>query len=144
MADDWEDDMIVYVELDGVPGGQLIPPGSGTHNHHAEILGIASERPVLHINGQDFVGQYEDSIGTALFLEKKEKGGEPRKPSSKDPSVEYVCKTDKKLVMQPAFLCEKTSVSSEPASEVSADQTGSCETNSKDKPSTVTAGEDLT
>lgn len=37
--------MIVYVELDGVPGGQLIPPGSGTHNHHAEILvsGILSK-----------------------------------------------------------------------------------------------------
>ena len=36
-------------------------------------------------------------------------GGESKKSSSQDDSLQYFCKMDKKLVMQPAVLVEKAS-----------------------------------
>ena len=34
--------------------------------------GIVGDRPVMRINGHTFVGQYEDTLGTYLIMEKKD------------------------------------------------------------------------
>ncbi|XP_076462972.1 general transcription factor 3C polypeptide 6-like [Babylonia areolata] len=116
---EWEE-TLVHVELCGVSGTQLFPSEGGSQQ--AEILGLASERPLMTINGHTFAGRYEDTIGTHLIMAGDEKNSPTGSEgsSSSGRNWEYLCKTDKKLVMQPAFLVEKTATTPTPAAGDSA------------------------
>ncbi|KAL8610614.1 hypothetical protein ACOMHN_006333 [Nucella lapillus] len=112
MADDWEES-IVFVELCGVASTHLFPSDSENGIQSAEILGLASERPLMQVNGHTFAGHYEDTMGTHLIMAGNKtnstSGISGSHSSSRNVNYEYLCKADKKLVMHPAFLVDQTS-----------------------------------
>ncbi|KAK7501105.1 hypothetical protein BaRGS_00007590 [Batillaria attramentaria] len=128
MADEWEDESLVVIELTGAKDLQLLKADT----IEAQILGPDTERPVMMVNGSTYAGRYEDSLGSCLIFQEKDvpvsstkSGFISQKPST---NLELVCHSDKKLVLQPAFLLEKASAGTETsgikAGESSVDEDG--------------------
>ncbi|XP_025109313.1 general transcription factor 3C polypeptide 6-like [Pomacea canaliculata] len=107
MAGEWEEEYMVVVDLMGTNEMKL-------HNAdklEVEMLGVASDKPVMLVNGTAFSGHFEDSIGTNIIMElKQDETPEASLKSPQTKGLEFFCKTDKKLVMERTFLFEKASV----------------------------------
>ncbi|KAF0295662.1 General transcription factor 3C polypeptide 6 [Amphibalanus amphitrite] len=90
-----EEEMVVLVELHGLVDDELLTKGCSY-----QFVGIDTDKPVLQLGKYNFLGHYEDQIGSALFLgQSTDDGGQ--KTWSK------VCFSDKKLSMQRVFLRKK-------------------------------------
>ncbi|ESP02456.1 hypothetical protein LOTGIDRAFT_237960 [Lottia gigantea] len=99
MDDDCQiEETTVVVELNGLTDTEFLKKD----NVQCKVLGINTEKPLLQLGTNIFSGEYKDSVGTYLLLNKK---------SEQDAGVsdvEYHSKTTKTLVMHRTFLNEKT------------------------------------
>ena len=90
-----EEEVVVLAELNGLVDDELLRKGCTF-----QFVGIDTDKPVLQLGKYNFLGSYEDQIGSALFL-KQSTDEEGRKTWSKQ------CFSDKKLSMQRVFLRKK-------------------------------------
>lgn len=102
-----EEETLVMVELHGVIDSEIFAQDSF---EKFKILAIDSERPILQVENFVFSGEYEHTMGTAVFFEEEDKRVKKCDPVfCKKPSrmLKYVCKTNKKLTMKRVFISEK-------------------------------------
>lgn len=102
-----EEDTLVMVELHGVIDSEIFAQDSFDK---FKILAVDSERPILQVENFVFSGEYEHTMGTAIFFEEEDKRVKKCDPVfCKKPSrmLKYVCKTNKKLTMKRVFISEK-------------------------------------
>lgn len=102
-----EEDTLVMVELHGVIDSEIFAQDSFAK---FKILAVDSERPILQVENFVFSGEYEHTMGTAVFFEEEDKRVKKCDPVfCKKPSrmLKYVCKTNKKLTMKRVFISEK-------------------------------------
>ena len=90
-----EEEVVVLAELNGLVDDELLTKGC-TY----QFVGIDTDKPVLQLGKYNFLGSYEDQIGSALFL-RQSTDDEDRTTWSK------LCFSDKKLSMQRVFLRKK-------------------------------------
>lgn len=108
-----EEDTLVMVELHGVIDSEIFAQDSF---EKFKILAVDSERPILQVENFVFSGEYEHTLGTAIFFEEEDKRVKKCDPVfCKKPSrmLKYVCKTNKKLTMKRVFVSEKQQESTE-------------------------------
>jgi len=81
------------------------------------FIDIDSERPLITIGSQAFVGSYEDTVGTSVFFtaSKSQDTQDPvfGRPASKQ--VELLSSTRKKLILKRVFLNKKNNTSDKDA-----------------------------
>ncbi|XP_045599132.1 general transcription factor 3C polypeptide 6 [Procambarus clarkii] len=102
-----EEETLVMVELHGVIDSEIFAQDSFDK---FKILSIDSEHPILQVENFVFTGDYEHTMGTAVFFEEEDKRVKKCDPVfCKKPSrmLKYVCKTSKKLTMKRVFISEK-------------------------------------
>lgn len=90
-----EQEVVVLAHLHGLVDDDLLTNGCSW-----QLVGIDRPRPVLQLGKYTFLGDYQDQVGTALFL-KENIAADGTKLWSK------VCFSDKKLDMQRVFLKKK-------------------------------------
>ncbi len=111
--DAWEtdDEQFVHVHVAGVFQQEI------AKQNDVKFVGLDTEEPVVQLGNQAFVGRYEDIVGTALFFAAKD-DDENDADARRDPvfeaeenkvDLEYVCKTNRRLVLKRVFLKEKKS-----------------------------------
>ena len=73
------------------------------------FLDIHSDRPLITIGTQVFVGEYQDTIGTSVFFTQSENTTARDQVFSRKPGIEvkYFNSTRKKLVLKRVFLTPK-------------------------------------
>lgn len=103
------------VELSGILDADLLNKVKG----NCKVLGIDTDKPLLQLDQYTFTGEYEDTLGTCLLFEEKDKSeasqlretrqnilhhllGEDSMNTSVD--LEFSGLVTKKLVMKRAFL----------------------------------------
>ncbi|KAG7173288.1 general transcription factor 3C polypeptide 6-like [Homarus americanus] len=102
-----EEETLVMVELHGVIDSEIFAQDSF---EKFKILALDSVRPILQVENFMFSGEYEHTMGTAVFFEEEDKRVKKCDPVfCKKPSrmLKYVCKTNKKLTMKRVFISEK-------------------------------------
>jgi len=74
------------------------------------FLDIQSDRPLVTIGNQVFVGEYQDTVGTSVFFTQAENTTPRDQVFSHKPGIEvkYLNSTRKKLVLKQVFLNKKT------------------------------------
>ena len=103
-----EEETMILIELHGVIDSEIF---TRDRFEKFAILGIDTEKPILQVENFVFTGEYEDTMGTALILEeddKKVKKCDPvfcKKPPKK---LNYVCKSNKNLIMKRVFVTQKS------------------------------------
>ena len=90
-----EEEMVVLAELNGLVDDELL-----TNGCTFQFVGIDTDKPVLQLGKYNFLGSYEDQIGSALFLKQTTDEAEKK-------SWDKLCFSDKKLTMQRVFLRKK-------------------------------------
>ncbi|XP_071817950.1 general transcription factor 3C polypeptide 6-like isoform X2 [Apostichopus japonicus] len=98
---DAEEEEVTYILLE-VTG--IIDADTFSKTGNCRILGLMSDNPILQVGNYIFSGEYKETVGTAMFFveHSNEKTG---------PSLEYVCKSSRKLALQRAVLKPKKSSS---------------------------------
>ena len=73
------------------------------------FLDIQSDRPLVTIGNQVFVGEYQDTVGTSTFFTQSENTSTKDQVFSRKPGIEvkYFNSTRKKLVLKRVFLNKK-------------------------------------
>ncbi|XP_045121936.1 general transcription factor 3C polypeptide 6-like [Portunus trituberculatus] len=102
-----EEETLVLVELHGVIDSEIITQDSFSK---FKVLAVDSERPVLQVENFIFSGEYEHTLGTAVFFEEEEKRLKCDPVFCKKPPrmLRYACSTNKKLNMKRIFVSEKS------------------------------------
>ena len=110
-----EEEMTFVVELSGILDADLLNKVKG----NCKVLGIDTDKPLLQLDQYTFTGEYEDTLGTCLLFEEKDKSeasqlretrqnilhhllGEDSMNTTVD--LEFSGLVNKKLVMKRAFL----------------------------------------
>lgn len=113
---------LVHVEINGI--FQDLGTGAGSDlSAISKFVGLESEQPIVQIGNQVFAGTYEDCVGTSLFFTLGTSDREEADDDDDDQEglsgaqkvfdnrpkkkVEYLCKSDKKLVLKRVFLTPK-------------------------------------
>lgn len=102
-----EEETLVMVELNGVIDSEIFAQDSFDK---FKILSIDSDHPVLQVENFVFSGDYEHTMGTAVFFEEEDKRVKKCDPVfCKKPlrMLKYVYKTNKKLTMKRVFISDK-------------------------------------
>jgi len=102
-----EEETLVMVDLHGVIDSEIFTQDSF---NKFKILGVDTERPILQVENFVFTGEYDQTIGTAVIFEEKDKKVKKIDPvfCKKPPRMlKYVCKTNKMLNMKRVFVSEK-------------------------------------
>ena len=89
-----------------------------------QFVDIDSDKPLVRIGNQVFVGEWRDTLGSSVFFSKTDE------PSASDPvfgnkpgkCLHYEQKTAKKLVLKRVFLNKKVQNSQNEASSVAAEE----------------------
>jgi len=106
------------------------PAGDLSHltTDQFSFLDIQSERPLVTIGNQVFVGEYQDTVGTSVFFTQSENTAARDQVFSRKPGIEvqYFSSTRKKLVLKRVFLNKKNKTVKEKAGK--SDQSGDTET----------------
>lgn len=102
-----EEETLVLVELHGVIDSEIFTQDSFSK---FKVLAVDSERPVLQVENFIFSGEYEHTLGTAVFFEEEEKRLKCDPVFCKKPPrmLRYACSTNKKLSMKRVFVSEKS------------------------------------
>jgi len=86
-SDEWEEEeQFVLVELKGL---LEIDDLKDCTTDNSYVWGADTDNPILKLNRYVFSGEYDDTLGTAVFFEETEKNGEKH--------LEYKCHTTRKL-----------------------------------------------
>lgn len=118
-SDSWETDeeQLVHVQLSGIFQDDL----AGNPALLTKFVGLDSAAPVVQIGNQVFAGQYENTLGTSVFFkaksddandgddeaESEDKEEDPVFSPRPQNKIEFVHKTDRKLVLKRVFLNKK-------------------------------------
>lgn len=109
---EWESDgeELIHVELTGIFQDEL----KRNPNIQIKFIGIESEHPIVQLGNQVFEGEHSQTLGTSVIFKKKTSAD----PSSAnlDPvfqrpigdSIEYLCRSDSKLLCKRVFLNAKS------------------------------------
>jgi len=114
-----DDECLIHVSVSGILQEDL----SHLNNDQFSFLDIESERPLVTIGNQVFVGEYQDTVGTSVFFKQKDSSAPRDQVFSKKPSIEvkYFSDCRKKLVLKRVFLNKKQPVNGEPSEEKSGE-----------------------
>jgi len=104
-----EEEVVVLAELNGLVDDDLLKKGCSY-----QLVGVDQEKPVLQLGKYTFLGEYEDQMGSALYLAQST-DAEGRKTWSK------ASFSDKKLSMQRVFLKQKCADEEEETAEDTAE-----------------------
>ncbi|XP_065066885.1 general transcription factor 3C polypeptide 6-like [Rhopilema esculentum] len=86
-SDEWEEEeQYVLVELQGLIETDHL---KNCTKENSFVWGADTESPVLKLNHYVFSGEYNDTVGTAVFFEEKEIDGKMK--------LKYKCHTTRKL-----------------------------------------------
>lgn len=102
-----EEEELILVELHGVIDSEIFTQDSFGR---FRVLAIDSERPVIQVENFNFSGEYQHTMGTAVFFEEEEKRLKCDPVFCKKPPrmLRYSCQTNKKLNMKRVFVSEKS------------------------------------
>ncbi|GAB1600455.1 general transcription factor 3C polypeptide 6-like [Argonauta hians] len=95
---EWEEESTVLVELAGVIDCDFL--NTVETKHFTKALGLGTANPVVQIGSHIFSGKYETNVGTSLLFDDVNKDGTSK--------LEYLCHTDKKLLLKRVFLQKKS------------------------------------
>ena len=119
-----DDECLIHVSVSGILQEDL----SHLTTDQFSFLDIQSERPLVTIGNQVFVGEYQDTVGTSVFFTQSENTAARDQVFSRKPGIEvqYFSSTRKKLVLKRVFLNKKNKPVKEKAGK--SDQSGDTET----------------
>jgi len=121
-----EEECLIHVSVSGILQEDL----SHLTTDQFSFLDIDSDRPLVTIGNQVFVGEYQDTVGTSTFFTQSENTAVRDQVFSRKPGLEikYFNSTRKKLVLKRVFLNKKnkpdTNIQSDniaPVTETSSD-----------------------
>jgi len=100
-----DDECLIHVSVSGILQEDL------THltTDQFSFLDIHSDRPLVTIGNQVFVGEYQDTVGSSVFFTQSENTTARDQVFSRKPGIEvkYFNSTRKKLVLKRVFLNKK-------------------------------------
>lgn len=98
------EEILVYMQFDSKLDSDLLQPHTPF-----KIIGVDSEKPVLQLGNQVFEGNWNDTVGTAVFFEENPSAspGDPVFMKSPPLTLNYHSKTQKSLVMSRIFVRPK-------------------------------------
>ncbi|TRY62593.1 hypothetical protein TCAL_10819 [Tigriopus californicus] len=109
---EWESDgeELIHVELTGIFQDEL----KRNPDIQIKFIGIESEHPIVQLGNQVFEGEHSQTLGTSVIFTKKS-GTDPTS-ANLDPvfqrpigdSLEYLCRSDSKLLCKRVFLNAKS------------------------------------
>lgn len=110
--DGWEteEEELVHVELSGIFQDDL----RRDPDLVCKFIGLDREEPLVQLGNQIFSGRFEDTVGTSVFFkqgvisDEEAAKKDPVFDRSSDNKIDYLCKTDTKLVLKRVFLNAKT------------------------------------
>jgi len=123
-----DDECLIHVAVSGILQEDL----SHLTADQFSFLDIQSDRPLVTIGNQVFVGEYQDTVGTSVFFTQSENTTTRDQVFSRKPGIEvkYLNSTRKKLVLKRVFLNKKNKPVKEKADK--SDQSG--DTQSQEPP----------
>lgn len=100
-----DDECLIHVSVSGILQEDL----SHLTTDQFSFLDIHSERPLVTIGNQVFVGEYQDTVGSSVFFTQSENTTTRDQVFSRKPGIEvkYFNSTRKKLVLKRVFLNKK-------------------------------------
>ena len=100
-----DDECLIHVSVSGILQEDL----SHLTTDQFSFLDIHSERPLVTIGNQVFVGEYQDTVGSSVFFTQCENTTARDQVFSRKPGIEvkYFNLTRKKLVLKRVFLNKK-------------------------------------
>jgi len=100
-----DDECLIHVSVSGILQEDL----SHLTTDQFSFLDIQSDRPLVTIGNQVFVGEYQDTVGTSTFFTQSENTSIKDQVFSRKPGIEvkYFNSTRKKLVLKRVFLNKK-------------------------------------
>jgi len=100
-----EEECLIHVSVSGILQEDL----SHLTTDQFSFLDIDSDRPLVTIGNQVFVGEYQDTVGTSTFFTQSENTAVRDQVFSRKPGLEikYFNSTRKKLVLKRVFLNKK-------------------------------------
>jgi general transcription factor 3C polypeptide 6 len=100
-----DDECLIHVSVSGILQEDL----SHLTSEQFSFLDIHSDRPLVTIGNQVFVGEYQDTVGTSVFFTQSENTTARDQVFSRKPGIEvkYFNSTRKKLVLKRVFLNKK-------------------------------------
>jgi len=100
-----DDECLIHVSVSGILQEDL----SHLTTEQFSFLDIHSDRPLVTIGNQVFVGEYQDTVGTSVFFTQSENTTSRDQVFSRKPGIEvkYFNSTRKKLVLKRVFLNKK-------------------------------------
>lgn len=98
------EEILVYMQFDSKLDSDLLQPHTPF-----KIIGVDSEKPVLQLGNQVFEGNWNDTVGTAVFFEENPSAspGDPVFMKSPPITLNYHSKTQKALIMSRIFVKPK-------------------------------------
>ncbi|XP_071177918.1 general transcription factor 3C polypeptide 6-like isoform X2 [Mytilus edulis] len=119
-----EDEMTFIVELSGILDSDLLSKVKG----NCQVLGIDTDKPLLQLEQYTFTGEYEDTLGTGLVFEERDKSASQLKETRQNilhhllgedsintaVDLEFSHAVNKKLIMKRAFLTPEDETDGEP------------------------------
>jgi hypothetical protein len=101
-----DEECLVHVSVSGILQEDL----SLLARDQFSFLDIQSERPLVTIGGQAFVGQFEDTVGSSVFFIRSSSTVVRDQVFGRQPvtQVKYLATTRKKLQLKRVFLNKKT------------------------------------
>ncbi|XP_063433457.1 general transcription factor 3C polypeptide 6-like isoform X1 [Mytilus trossulus] len=145
-----EEEMTFIVELSGILDSDLLSKVKG----NCQVLGIDTDKPLLQLEQYTFTGEYEDTLGTGLVFEERDKSeasqlketrqnilhhllGEDSINTAVD--LEFSHAVNKKLIMKRAFLTPEDETDGEPST---SDTVENVDMTAEDESSRTSTGPD--
>ena len=102
-----EEEQLLQVELSGFFQDDL----SKNPSLGAKFIGLDTKEPVVQLGSQVFAGKYTETVGTSVFFKVSEGDDDvvddPVFSGKAAGSLEYICKTGRKLTLKRVFLNER-------------------------------------